>query len=757
MKNFETPDKMHLSKLIEELRYGKFVIPDFQREFEWYPWDVAELLKSIFEDYYIGTLLLWKASNENLKSLNCEHIYGFEKSKGEPEHIVLDGQQRLSALYYALFAPDKHYPKRKTRCFYFLKIDELINENYTELITYEWKTKNIMELLSEREVQYKTKTLPLKIFGERPRELMKWMEGYEKYWAEIIGQELAEEERNNIEDKLHDYLDNYEVSYIELDRSLDVSKVCEIFTKINNTGIELTIFDLLNALLRPKEIKLKDMWRAIADTEELSIGEAEKIRVYLLQIISILKQGYCSPKYLYYLVPDTYKTIIKKDGTKQKEQLIQSKEEFLDNWQLAVQLLIKGVQILQNPRDYGAVNSRFIPYMTMLPIFSVLNYEKNKPEYVNKKVNETKIKKWYWASIFTKNYSSSVESQMQKDWTDLKNWFNDDTQIPQVVKQAEFDINNLNLKQEIYQSSSIYKAIFNILILNGARDWETFDLPEYSKLEDHHIVPKSWGKKNGVKNINSILNRTPISDITNKHVISDRLPNDYLNEMIKKLGNKDEVYKLMETHLISRKALDILLRDSFGKQDFDEFIQEREKTILNEIHKLLYIDNANSGGLLDPEKPFSNKMLMKKLVTDSYKYINWVDKYFSNKGLEILAESLLESNNSDITSIKILTSIDKITLPIRKAFKDFKDELSKQSIEVEMRVITDKAIKSSIHDRWFITDGKVFNIPSTDTIATGQYSEINETNNKPPFDKWWKESKDVINEWNEIYSLLNNK
>ena len=114
MKNIETPDKKHLESIISDLREGRFGIPDFQRDFEWNPWDVTELIKSIFEDYYIGTLLLWKASRENIEYLSCKPIYG-SNIKDKFLHIVLDGQQRLSALYYAFFAPNQNFPKRKLK------------------------------------------------------------------------------------------------------------------------------------------------------------------------------------------------------------------------------------------------------------------------------------------------------------------------------------------------------------------------------------------------------------------------------------------------------------------------------------------------------------------------------------------------------------------------------------------------------------------------------------------------------------------
>jgi hypothetical protein len=48
MRDAQKPDHINLSQLISRLREGRYVIPDFQREFEWKPSDIRDLLRSIF-------------------------------------------------------------------------------------------------------------------------------------------------------------------------------------------------------------------------------------------------------------------------------------------------------------------------------------------------------------------------------------------------------------------------------------------------------------------------------------------------------------------------------------------------------------------------------------------------------------------------------------------------------------------------------------------------------------------------------------
>ena len=89
MSNIKTTATFNLNNLLSDLERGRFVIPDFQREFEWEAWDVRDLIKSIFQDYYIGTLLLWEVKDDNTKTLACEPIRG-NNSKGNENHITIN-------------------------------------------------------------------------------------------------------------------------------------------------------------------------------------------------------------------------------------------------------------------------------------------------------------------------------------------------------------------------------------------------------------------------------------------------------------------------------------------------------------------------------------------------------------------------------------------------------------------------------------------------------------------------------------------
>jgi len=596
MKDAQKPDHVSLNTLINRLKEGRFVIPDFQREFEWRPWDIRELMRSIFLDYYIGSLLLWKGKKENFAALSCEPVYGYG-GNASPEYIVLDGQQRLTAMYYAFLAPDLPLPNRSFRAFYFIRVDKFMAEEYDDAFHYDWLTKRWSKVLGNPSNQYAEHLFPLSVVGAGGWDLPNWVQGYDKFWGEKAraaldsGDAAADQFAHHAEnakafgEHLKGITEQYQISYIELDQDLGVDKVCDIFTQINSRGIRLDAFDLVNALLKPKGLQLKHLWRSAAP--RLEFVETEKMNVYILQVMSILRQAYCSPKYLYFLLPGQEKPVRDPDGTRRKEILIPDIGDFEKRWNEAVGALEKAIKLLRHPQEFGAISSNYLPYVSILPIFAALQaHVKTLPAHRQLDA-QRKIRHWYWASVFTNRYSGSVESTAARDFLDVKSWLDDDSAEPALILEFKSRFKNLELRKETKRGTSVYNGIFNLLVLQGARDWMTGNVPQHGDLDDHHIVPQAWGGKRLSGNlVHTILNRTPLSADTNRNVIRDRLPNAYLPELIASNGEQ-AVRAILESHFISPVAQAVLLRDPFTPDDFEAFIAERQRTLQDAIENLL--------------------------------------------------------------------------------------------------------------------------------------------------------------------------
>ena len=597
MKDAQKPDHVSLNTVLSRLKAGRYVIPDFQREFEWKPWDINDLMRSIFRDYYIGSLLLWKGKKENFDALACEPIYGYSGNKGNSEHIILDGQQRLTAMYYTFIAPNTPLPRRKNRYIYFLRIDQFMEDSDDVAFEYDW-TRRGPQLLKNKSAQYEQHYFPLATVGEGGWNLFSWIQGYESHWkekrdtaaadgdetaAEIASQHI--ENARTFGNHIKEVTEQYQIAYIELDRDLEVEKVCDIFTQINSKGIQLDVFDLINALLKPKGLQLKHLWRKAA--KRLEFVETGKMNVYILQVMSILCQSYCSPKYLYYLLPGQEKQIRDSEGKLVKEILVTDTADFEKRWNAAVSALEFAIKLLRHPQEFGAISSRYLPYISILPVFAALHdygYHLSPSEQLSA---QRKIRQWYWASVFINRYSGSVESTSARDFIDVKEWIADSEAAPAMIHEFKVRFRGLELRKETQRGTSVYNGIFNLLILSGANDWMTGNVPHHDELDEHHIVPKSWGRDNlKRKEVDTILNRTPLTAETSRNVINDRLPNEYLPELIEKNG-EIVVRSILDSHFISRKAQEILIRDPFSPADFEEFIAERERTIKTAIEDFL--------------------------------------------------------------------------------------------------------------------------------------------------------------------------
>ena len=122
------PDKRKVIGLVEQAYEGKICLPNFQRDFVWTREEVADLVRSIVRGYFIGSLLLLRCDREQpaVRARSSCGAQSRQHREPRPELLILDGQQRLSSLIYALTAPDLSLKDSSQRRWFFVNLDVLL-------------------------------------------------------------------------------------------------------------------------------------------------------------------------------------------------------------------------------------------------------------------------------------------------------------------------------------------------------------------------------------------------------------------------------------------------------------------------------------------------------------------------------------------------------------------------------------------------------------------------------------------------------
>src|SRR5688572_23669947 len=95
----ETRD-VTIGELLSGIRGGRIALADFQRDFDWSTRAVRSLLATVLMGWPAGSLLAVSGTHPDLETRPFE---GGPALAPELELIILDGQQRLTALLHTLW------------------------------------------------------------------------------------------------------------------------------------------------------------------------------------------------------------------------------------------------------------------------------------------------------------------------------------------------------------------------------------------------------------------------------------------------------------------------------------------------------------------------------------------------------------------------------------------------------------------------------------------------------------------------------
>lgn len=559
-----------LLELAKKAYSGEVMLPDFQRNFVWTRQDVEELLKSLLESMFIGTFLIHNIDPNNppFKTIAIEGATKINPNfKGHPNLLILDGQQRLSSFFYALFSPNIPLKNVANPYRFFIDIDELLVDNIDDAV-FSWSTEwREYKRLLDKDGNYnidelkKQKLIPFSFLKDDFSKI--W---YKRYY------ELGLEEVES--DKVTKYIENitnYQALTLDVPLSEKPETIAVLFEKINRTGVKLSVFDLLTARLY-KFLNLREEW-------EKSFDEYSDIQTFALEN----KRDTTVPYYLIQAIALHNNLSIKArdmlgiDETHINQKIWESTAESFNNHVL---------KRLLDKNEYGIADvNRWLPYKPMTVVLIAL--------FKNPKRDVNKINQWYWSAVFSERYAGSTETKLTKDYKDLLLWFIDDQKIPEaIIDMRDILYKTFSLKDKKYAGSSIYKGVFNLLFINDAKDFYENDKLKFatSTLDDHHIFPKQYLLDRDVDvDFDTVLNRTLITKRTNIQ-ISKSSPATYLKKMLENNSNDESVVKsILSKHFINEEMYALLktIDDNSDKSDivkaFVTFTEQRQELIQSSI------------------------------------------------------------------------------------------------------------------------------------------------------------------------------
>lgn len=598
-----------VATLLGWIKSGEIAIPEIQRPFVWDSSKVRDLMDSLYKGYPIGYIITWRNQDIRLK----------DGTLSNGKRILIDGQQRITALTAAVEGQqvlNKNYKEQKIKIAYnpTAQEDEPIFEVLNKAIERNplW-VKDIAPILNGKTS-----------ISQARKEYIKTNQNADENFEDFIEQKLEELKA----------IKNCQIGIIELDASLDIDTVTEIFIRINQKGVVLSNADFVMSKIASDEQFGGNRLRKMIDyfchlmndgsfdkmIQQNDKDFAESNDYQTISWIANVKDDLYQPTYIDVLrVAYTYqfnrgkfsdlvallsgrdfenRTNIESIAQDSYDKLRVGLTAFFNktNYQRFINLIQSAGFINQELiSSQGSLNFAYALYLSLR----------------HKGMAETKIQnlvtRWFVLSILTGRYSGSSESAIERDGKQILEK-GIESYLHQ-IEQAELDdgfwayriVNDLD-------SSSTRNNAFLCYLASQCKNNESAFLSESMSIRNlleqsananlHHIFPKNYLIKNGYKknDYNQVANYTYTEQQINIK-LGNLAPKDYMAKVIDEIKHKEiavENNTFFESEYSSIKSLDALkenkklncipeILDLSDHNYYKNFLSERRQLMAQKI------------------------------------------------------------------------------------------------------------------------------------------------------------------------------
>lgn len=540
-----------VSTILGYVENSQIAIPEIQRPFVWKGQEVRDLIDSLYEGYPIGYLIVWQNSQVRIR--------GF--GKGGTKKILIDGQQRVTALMAALLGRevlDSQYRSHRIKIAFY-PLAQPGEEKFA---------------VSDASYEDKPGWIPdISVLFRRDFSFRKFEKEYKEKNPDLDTSLLEA-----AIDRLKGIV-KHQVGVIELSFLLDIDVVSEIFIRINLQGKPLNQEDFAMSKISVNEQYDGDLIRNCIDyfchlikepsfMTILKANEKEFMETEYGRLLGWLQEG---EELLY--VP-SYSDVLKvvliagfgksKIGDlvnllsgKTKDKTLARGEVSQKVAKEAFETLGRGVRAFVSEENYkgflkalrraGYTSERLL-YSQAVLNYCYAMYLLMDMEGLSSDKKESLMGRWMTMCLITGHYQSAPDTVVMKDYKEIR-----EAGMESYLRQIE----ELRLGEEFFASvlpekftsttarTAPYLAYLAAQTASGTLSLyskeETVGSLYASKAETYQILPKAYLEKCGFKTretYGQVANLTYISKEA-KAIVKKKSPADYREELEKQLSAEE--------------------------------------------------------------------------------------------------------------------------------------------------------------------------------------------------------------------------
>ena len=581
-----------IETVLSWVKSGEIAIPEIQRPFVWSASKVRDLMDSLYQGYPVGYIIAWRNPNVKLK----------DGTLSQGKKVLIDGQQRVTALRAAIAGEqvvNQDYKQVRIRIA-FHPIDERFEVANPAIGKDKTWLPDIAPVVNGDIQSHKVAREYLKVNPDIDEDLI-----YERL------------------DRLTDIIKK-QIGLIELAHDLDIETVTEIFIRINSKGVVLSQADFAMSKIAANEEfdgntlrKAIDYFCHLAIAPEfysqIEANDKEFKKTDYFKKMSWLKDendDLYDPSYSD-LLRVAFTSRFNRGRLSDLVGLLSGRNFETRTYEKEIEeesfkVLGEGVlefinethfkRFLMIIRSTGFVDKSLIRSQNALN-FSYVVYLKLKRELGNEPMIETWVRRWFVLSVLTGRYSSSPESQFDKDINAI-----DSRPFAEFIADVEAaDLSdafwNVGLVQAL-NTSSVNSPVFKVFIAAQSRMGDQGFLSKDISVRDmlihhgdiHHIFPKNYLKKQGLRTAkyNQVANFVYVQQEVNIK-IGDKAPEEYIKIVFDQCESGEAVYGAIRDNKALNKNLEINCMPSelseYNFENYEEFLNKRRQLMAKKVKK----------------------------------------------------------------------------------------------------------------------------------------------------------------------------